>query len=673
MPEKAVAGETVPESQKPSKPFGLEEGVDSIARKGSSSIGKVLYGLLFLVVLPVLLIAWSRLTEESVQLPSLSSPLIGIGIMMGGATLMISGMFALVVYGKGLPMNAYPPPRYVTRGAFKLTSHPIYTGFSVLCIGYAIASNSSSGLWLVSPAVILACVALVQGLEKHDLYRRFGHAVEKPLLRLPDSGAEPPNFLERLSVYILVLFPWLVLYEAVKLIGVPRDAVIAFLPFERKLPVYEWTELIYGSTYLFVLVAPLIAKSKRDLREFSISGLIATGLLTLLFVTVPLIAPPRPFEPHSLLGKLLAWERAVDTPAAAFPSFHVVWAFIAAKVYAARMRSWKIVWFGWAVLISISCITTGMHAIVDVVAGFVSFLFVARIPSVWKGVRSATECVANSWKEWRFGPIRVINHGLYAGAGAAAVLCIVGTLLGPDYLTSMMIIAFLIVVTSAIWAQVVEGSPSLLRPYGWYGGILGAVIGIFITGLLGANAWLLAGAFSVAAPWGQALGRLRCLVQGCCHGREAPSAVGIRYIHPRSRVCRLASLAGVPVHPTPLYSILYNIVVAIVMARLWQLHTALSLIVGVYLIVSGLGRFVEESYRGEPQTAIKAGLKLYQWMAILSVLAGVFITMIGDMPNTPELQLNGTSIVAAGCFGVFTWFALGVDFPESNRRFARLA
>jgi membrane-associated phospholipid phosphatase/protein-S-isoprenylcysteine O-methyltransferase Ste14 len=647
-------------------------GGDSMAVKVSSSIGKALYGLLFVVVLPATLIAWARMTEMNVLLPALGQPLIGITLLFCGTLIMIAGIIALVAYGKGLPMNPYPPIRYVTRGIYKLTSHPIYTGFSILCIGFALATSSSSGLWLVSPLVILGCVALVQGFEKHDLHERFGHLIAKPLIHLPENESTPPTFTDVISVYLLVLLPWLILYEAVRLIGIPQDAVVAFLPFEADLRVYEWTELFYASTYAFVLLAPLIAKTRRDLREFSIHGLLATGLIILLFLAVPLIAPPRPFVPHGLLGKLLAWERAIDTPAAAFPSFHVVWAFLAAKVYAARMPSWKIVWWGWAVLISISCITTGMHAIVDVLGGFIAFFFVAHIQTVWEKVRQLTERLANSWKEWRFGPVRIINHGLYAGAGAFVVLSIVGTLTGPDYIIALMIVAFSMVITSAIWAQVIEGSPSLLRPYGWYGGILGALTGILIAKLLGANAWLLAGAFSVAAPWGQSVGRLRCLVQGCCHGREAPTVVGIRYIHPRSRVTRLSSLAGVPVHPTPLYSILYNLVIAIIMARLWQLHAAISLIVGTYLILTGLARFVEESYRGEPQTAIKAGLKLYQWMAILSVVAGVFITMIGNTINAPEPQLNWGSIIAAGCFGLFSWFAFGVDFPNSNRRFARL-
>src|SRR5439155_18316862 len=52
-------------------------------------------------------------------------------------------------------MNAYPPPRYVAQGIFRLLPHPIYTGFTMLCVGVSIAVVSASGLWLVSPIVAL--------------------------------------------------------------------------------------------------------------------------------------------------------------------------------------------------------------------------------------------------------------------------------------------------------------------------------------------------------------------------------------------------------------------------------------------------------------------------------------------------------------------------------------
>src|SRR5262249_9695647 len=134
----------------------------------------------------------------------------------------------------------------------------------------------------------------------------------------------------------------------------------------------------------------------------------------------------------------------------------------------------------------------------------------------------------------------------------------------------------------------------LPRPYGFYGGLLGIILGSLAAPLFGTPIWLLLGAYCVAGPWIQALGRLRCLVQGCCHGHESKPSIGIRYTPPRSRVCRLSTLGGVPVHPTPLYSILWNVVIALVVGRLWSLAAPLGFIGGAYLALNGFGRFVEE-------------------------------------------------------------------------------
>jgi prolipoprotein diacylglyceryltransferase len=67
------------------------------------------------------------------------------------------------------------------------------------------------------------------------------------------------------------------------------------------------------------------------------------------------------------------------------------------------------------------------------------------------------------------------------------------------------------------------------------------------------------------------------------------------------------------------YSILWNVVIAFAVTRLWLIHAEFSVIVGLYLILTGLGRFVEEAYRGEPQTPIIGGLRLYQWIALSTV------------------------------------------------------
>ena len=639
----------------------------------SERLGKFLYGFLFVVVLPVFLIAWAAFSDQNVPLPVIDSYEIGLMVGLIGAMMMAGGVIALRVHGDGLPMSPFPPKNFVAKGIYEYVAHPIYVGFSMLCIGASVVAQSASGLWLVSPVVMLGCVALVQGFEKHDLAHRFGSALPKPMIHIPSNENDVPGMWDRFSVYLLVLLPWLILYEAVKVLGVPKDGVSVFLPFEKSLPVWEWTETIYASAYVFVVAVPLVGGSRRALREFSVAGLIGTALTVLIFLAIPIVATPRPFVPDGFFGNLLMFERSKDTAAAAFPSFHAFWALLAARVYADRFRSLRQIWWLWAILVSLSCVSTGMHAIADVLAAIAVYFLATQLRHVWECIRSFSEKFSNTWKEWRFGPVRIINHGMFAGIGTFIGVSIVGWLTGPMHVISVLIVAFSSLFISALWAQFIEGSPKLLRPYGYYGGVVGVVVGAFFASLLGTNVWLLVASFCVAGPWIQSFGRMRCLIQGCCHGHEASPEIGIRYTHPRSRVCRLANLTGVPIHPTPVYSILWNVVIAFVVTRLWFVHSSFAFIAGVYLIFTGLGRFVEEAYRGEPQTPIFGGLRLYQWIAILSVVAGAVLTAlpVTGVPDAP--QFSWGSMLAGFGFGLFTWVALGVDFPDSNRRFARLA
>jgi prolipoprotein diacylglyceryltransferase/protein-S-isoprenylcysteine O-methyltransferase Ste14 len=639
----------------------------------SERFGKILYGIIFVVVLPALLVTWAMMSESSIALPVIGSLETGMLIALCGGVMMGGGVIALKVHGDGLPMSPFPPKHFVASGIYRYVAHPIYVGFSILSVGASIAVQSASGLWLVSPVVILSCIALVQGFEKHDLNDRFGSSLAKPLIHMPTDDDNPPEMWDRLSVYFLVLFPWLILYEAVKVLGVPKDGMSVFLPLENDLRVWEWTEAIYASAYVLVLAVPLVAGSRRTLREFSIAGLIGTAVTVLIFLAIPIVATPRPFTPEGFFGDLLTFERIKDTPAAAFPSFHVLWTLLAVRVYASRFPSLRQLWWIWAILVSASCITTGMHAIADVLSAIVLYYLAIRVKSVWEVIRSLSERLANSWKEWRFGSVRIINHGMFAGIGTFIGVSIVGLLIGSRHVPSVLIVAFSGLTISALWAQFIEGSPKLLRPYGYYGGVVGVLVGATLAGMLGTNVWLLLASFCVAGPWIQSFGRLRCLIQGCCHGHEAAPQIGIRYSHPRSRVCRLADLSGVPIHPTPLYSILWNVVIAFAVTRLWFVHVPFGLIVGIYLIFTGLGRFVEEAYRGEPQTPIFGGLRLYQWIAILSVVAGAALTAVPATGAAPAPQFSWESLIAGFGFGLFTWFALGVDFPDSNKRFARLA
>jgi protein-S-isoprenylcysteine O-methyltransferase Ste14 len=637
-------------------------------------VGKILYGLLFVVLLPVGLVAWAHATNGSVDLPTPQWPVIGWALAGIGAALVLESMRELWFRGGGLPMNAYPPVRLVSSGVYALVPHPIYVGFCAVCLGTSLAAGSSGGVWLVTPMAIVGCVALIKGYEGPALRARFADTQAAPLLRPPEDGDGPPSMRDRLVVYPLLFLPWLVLYEGWGH-AQPAGMTTLLLPGEGRWPVLEWTTVAYSLAYPVTLSVPLLVRRRVDLRAFFDAGVVAVAMVMLLYVVVPVQSPLRPLDASAPGGWLLALERSDDVGgAAAFPSFHVVWSLLAACAWSRHGRVWGAAGFAIAIGISVACATTGMHSVADIAAGWAVAALAWQWPGVWSALRHACERIANSWSCLRIGPVRVINYAGYAGLAAGVGMFLAASLSGPEQAWRLGVIALAALVCAGVWGQALVGSPALLRPFGYFGSILGATAGLATVGIVqGSGAfWLLSGAMSVAAPWVVAIGRLRCLVQGCCHGSPAAERRGIHYRHPLSRVCRIAHLQGVPLHPTPLYSMVANVVTGLLLTRLWFGGAALSLIAGVYLLLAGITRFVEESRRGEPQTQVVSGLRIYQWLAITSALAGGCVTAIPSPPSPGSIWPSWEALAWAAAVGAAYAFAMGVDFPESNRRFSRL-
>jgi prolipoprotein diacylglyceryltransferase len=242
---------------------------------------------------------------------------------------------------------------------------------------------------------------------------------------------------------------------------------------------------------------------------------------------------------------------------------------------------------------------------------------------------------------------------------------------GRDRFAAALLVFGCGLVCAALWAQVVEGSSVLSRPFGYFGAVIGGALGVGLVGIMGGNWTLLAGAFAVAAAPMQTLGRLRCIEQGCCHGH--PVAWGIKVLNIHSRVTALGALRGVPIHPTQLYSIIGNIVSGMLLARMWALGVPPTVVTGFYLMSAGVLRFVEEAYRGEPQTLRTAGLPLYQWLALVSFLGGMVVSLVPSA-LAPGFSMPG---LAYWCYallvGLVCATAMSVDFPKATWRFSRLS
>jgi hypothetical protein len=531
------------------------------------------------------------------------------------------------VTGKA-PSNASPPSIRVVQGPYVVCSDPIYLGFTMAVFGASACAQSAIGFWLVAPTVALFSVALVFGYEA--MHRPpLRDESQRSLLSLPEASGERATMRARWSA-ALHMVCWIGALEIleVALGGVPTDtrltlacALFAAAPFFTAVTGWTLRRALIGAHVAMVAVCLASLGAGVQLETPVCVVLAACG---------------------GLLGAL-----AVKTEdAVVATTLAIVTLIICLGLSGLEQRTFA---FCLAVL-------GGM----------------AALPLHHTALR-VVEAIANSWSAVRIGSMRVINYAWYAFAAAGAGGLIFAAVVGAAAPYAVLILAVCVVVSAGLWGQLVEFSGKLARPFGYYGALLGAFIGVGASAwLLGLSPWLLGAGLAMGAPVIQAIGRLRCLVQGCCHGARCAHGRGIVYRRQESRVLRIAGLGGVGVHPTPLYSIYANAFTATLLSRLYDSGASQTLVIAVYLTVSGALRFIEEAYRGEPQTPLWNGLKLYQWLALAQALAGVGLSVIAS-PPVPVLSPIGpagwaTALVA----GIFAGFAMGIDFPSLRSRFSQL-
>jgi len=636
------------------------------------SVGKVAYGLLFCVVLPALLWLWARGAGANVGLPMVRAPVAGAAVVIAGTVLMALGMWGLRVHGGGLPMNAFPPARRAERGVYAWLDHPIYAGFCAVVAGAAWWAGSAAGVWLVTPCVVLGCAALVYGFERDDLEQRLGRRTVPARLRIAPDTSDPPDLWDRVWLLVLVFVPWLVLYEWIGHAPVGGSLSTA-IGLDASVPIVGWMEALYAGTYALGVVPALMLRTRAALRRFEVAGLVGTGLGFWVCVAFPSVFPLREFPAESVWAALHGLERIDGVGGRiAFPSFHVFWAVMGA--WAMAQRGAGVLGAVLALGVAAGCVMTGMHGVVDIAGGMVLAAAALNCSRAWRWLLRSAQMVADGWREWRIGPARVLMHAWYAGLSAGVGMLLAEGLAPAHARPALWVMALGGVIGAGVWGQVFEGSGKLARPFGYYGCVLGAGAGAATGAAMGWSVWPAVGALAVAAPWIQAIGRLRCLVQGCCHGSPCAPGRGLRYTTARSRAWALGGLGGVEIHATPVYSIVANVAIGGLLIRLHFEGAPFAIIIGLGVLLSGLARFVEEHFRGEPQTPVIAGLRSYQWLSVLGVIAGAAVTCLNaGVRNEGRFALtSGAAWGAMVCAAVFA-LAMGVDFPGSSRRFARLA
>lgn len=159
----------------------------------------------------------------------------------------------------------------------------------------------------------------------------------------------------------------------------------------------------------------------------------------------------------------------------------------------------------------------------------------------------------------------------------------------------------------------------------FYGGLIGGIIGAFL-GVRIAKCEIRA-VISVIVPYiplGHAIGRIGCLLAGCCYGMEYSGPLAVHY--PNSLFGIPASQGYFPIQPL---EALLNVGICWMLLQQEKRGRDGYSILFSYLGMYGVFRFLLEFLRGDAHRGIYAGLSLSQWISIGLLIVSVAGMMMG--------------------------------------------
>jgi len=155
----------------------------------------------------------------------------------------------------------------------------------------------------------------------------------------------------------------------------------------------------------------------------------------------------------------------------------------------------------------------------------------------------------------------------------------------------------------------------------WYGGFIVALIfAYFYMRNQGLPFLKTSDIFAPGLAIGHAIGRLGCFAAGCCYGKPTHLPWAVTFTSPDANGAPL----GIPLHPTQIYEAGVESVICVVLYQLAKRQHKDGSIIALYLILSGVARFLIEFLRSHDEANPLGGsLTLEQWISVAVCAAGL--------------------------------------------------
>lgn len=167
---------------------------------------------------------------------------------------------------------------------------------------------------------------------------------------------------------------------------------------------------------------------------------------------------------------------------------------------------------------------------------------------------------------------------------------------------------------------------SLVRAGGvFYGGlILAFIVGLWLVGRYRLSVWTTADLYAPGIALGHVVGRLGCLMAGCCYGSPTDKPWGITFTSPIAAE-NAGTPLGTPLHPTQIYDAgaeLLILVFLLIFERRGRPFAGRTF--WLYILLYGISRYIVEMFRGDPRGAIM-GVSTSQFVSLLIIPIAVIM------------------------------------------------
>ena len=188
----------------------------------------------------------------------------------------------------------------------------------------------------------------------------------------------------------------------------------------------------------------------------------------------------------------------------------------------------------------------------------------------------------------------------------------------------------------------------LLRSGGvFYGGLIAAVtVALAYIWRHRMPMWTTTDVFAPGIALGHVIGRLGCLLAGCCFGRPTSVPWAISFHDPNAFATSGTPL-GVSLHPTQLYEAGAEALILVFLlaferrGRPFPGRTFWS-----YMLLYGVSRFIIEFYRGDPRGTVFDALSTSQFVSVILVPLSVVMLVLLSRRDDPSTSAAAQRVAA---------------------------